>query len=501
MENQQNKYSNKSDDDGKDDETVANVFAKSGKLLRSPPAARPMSPRSGNPPEDKSERLEERQVVTLSQTLSPNPKSGDSHSRKEEPQPERNRMTEVKKKIDELYDFLKDRHNVHHKIKAMVTAIKYGSAAAEREQIEWRKRAENAEKTLKETIEKSEIVAAEPGQPRSYGQAGKALEKSKEKVKPSTAVETPKGSRNSRTEKRERETPGEEEEAKKLKQDQKQSTNEETKKPGVNSGWRVVENKSKKKKIIQEKNKEKLKPRKERRKGDALIVEVTSGMTYAALLNQVKNDPELKELGDNVIKTRRTQKGDMLFELKRDSAIKSITCKQLIEKSLGQALKVKTLIQETVVECRNLDETTTVDELQEALKVQLKLDEEPMSIRMRAAYGGMQAATIKLRTDTARKVLEAGKIRVGWSVCSLRAIQRVERCYRCMGFGHHARNCKEEDRSEMCIICSEKGHTAKDCKNPPKCMLCKIEGRSDHATGGFRCPAYKKAIADKKKWR
>ena len=53
-------------------------------------------------------------------------------------------------------------------------------------------------------------------------------------------------------------------------------------------------------------------------------------------------DPKLKELGENVVKTRRTQKGDILFELKKDPNVKSSAFKTLVEKTVGERKSLNT---------------------------------------------------------------------------------------------------------------------------------------------------------------
>ena len=40
---------------------------------------------------------------------------------------------------------------------------------------------------------------------------------------------------------------------------------------------------------------------------------------------------------------------------------------------------------------------------------------------------------IKLSLDDAKKLIAAGKIKVGWTVCTLRPINPPERCYKCLG--------------------------------------------------------------------
>ncbi|XP_058810936.1 uncharacterized protein LOC131675808 [Topomyia yanbarensis] len=96
------------------------------------------------------------------------------------------KVTKLRQKNEELYAFVKSKGNVHGHIKDLVITIKSAVAAAECEHMALLERAENAENALKSTaIEEAE------------------------------AYETPKGGRDSRSVKRIRETPGEEEEPKK----------------------------------------------------------------------------------------------------------------------------------------------------------------------------------------------------------------------------------------------------------------------------------------------
>lgn len=382
-------------------------------------------------------------------------------------------LGEVRKKVNELYEFVKDRHNVHLKIKQMVTNIKSAVIAAEREQKALRLRAETAEKAVTEA-------------------AGRATAETRE---------TPKSHR---SEKRGRDTPGDEEVPKKQKNDQSRVDNQRN--DGRDSGWRTVESQRVKKKKRKEKierktepeKKDKLRPSRRKSRGDALIVEASDKTTYAALLRKVREDPDLKELGENVVKTRRTQKGEMIFELKKDPAVKSLDYRELVAKSLGSDANVRALSQEVVIECRDLDAVTTEEELRFALTEQCKLD-VPVQIRLRKAFGGTQTAAIRLPVDAANKLVEIGKIKVGWAVGTLRATPRVakqmERCFRCIEFGHQARSCKGPDRSTLCWRCGGSGHVARDCTKQPRCMFCKPEDGNDHSTGGFKCPMYKKAKA------
>lgn len=462
----------------KDRNKEANPFARGAKVARSPGSNPEVGMNTGGNV-CASDEQEEQGGLGLSLLFTPKSSSGKVHTEQQVAQSDK--VIEVRRKVDELYEFIKDKHNVHHKIRALVISLRSGMQAVEREQQAYKKRAEQAEDELK-----------------------------KWKVMTSSVVETPKCP-STRAGKRDRETPGEEEASKK----QKEQEDEVSQKVGEYSGWRIVQKKDERKtgqkkeetktkeqksqKKKEEKKNEKSRPRRERNKGDALVIEASDKVSYAALLRKVRENPELKELGENVVKTRRTQKGEMLFELKKDPAVKSSSFKELVAKALGSEASVRALSQETVIECRDLDEITTESEVRNALIVQCGMGDVSMAIRLRKAYGGTQTAAIRLPVTAAKTVLEVRSIKVGWSVCSLREIPRVakqmERCFRCMGFGHQARNCVGPDRSDLCRKCGDKGHIASDCTKPPRCMLCKSEDGNNHMTGGFNCPVYKKAKA------
>lgn len=220
----------------------------------------------------------------------------------------RTALQEVRRRVNELYDFIKDKNNVHTKIKQMVNGVKAAMNAAERENsslvatrtsLKLRaERAERAEETLKAKLEEEALRMKEP--------------------------KTPPGP----SSKRDRETPGEEEDAKKQKQGNGGSSEpaknpepdpekEPEPDPEKEKGWEKVKKKKRKKKGELNEDAHKPKFRRERNKGEALVVEVKEGVSYADLLRKVRTDPELKELGENVVKTRRTQTGAMLFELKK----------------------------------------------------------------------------------------------------------------------------------------------------------------------------------------
>lgn len=444
--------------------TEANPFAKSGKLARSP----------GSTPVAEQQKPQEK-----NRGLNPlfTPKA--TSSKTQEGRQPRNVLKDVIAKINALYEFVKDKANIHKEAKSQVLSLRGLMRAAEKEQLELIKRAEKAEEALTE-----------------------ALKTVTKKLEPQVQ----------RPEKRDRDSPGENNEPKKPKDDlggvdernrgndwRTMQSRKKARKSEKNfeGGESVAE--EKRERIVESGKQEKPKPRRPKIKGDALIIEAKESSSYADILKKVRGDPELKQLGENVVRTRRTQNGELLFELKKDPTIKSSAFKELVGKALGDDANVRALSQEMVIECKDLDEITTADEVEAALLSQCGLVEEPISIRLRKAYGGMQTASLRLSVVAATKLLEKRSVKIGWAIGHFRALppvpKQMERCFRCMGFGHRARVCNGPDRTRLCRKCGEEGHVAKDCMKQPKCMLCAEEVGNDHMTGGFKCPVYQKARA------
>lgn len=239
-----------------------------------------------------------------------------------------------------------------------------------------------------------------------------------------------------------------------------------------------------------------------RQKPDALLIGADEGTTYAEILRKIRTDTKLKELGTQVVNVRKTRNGQMLFELKKDSTVKSTECKALVAEVLGDKISVRAMSQDVLIECRNLDEITTEDEVRDALKVQFTLGDiaQTAPIKMRNGYGSTQIATIKVPAEAANQLLKAGKMRVGWTVCPLQIPKQLLRCFKCLGFGHRGPECKGVNRSNNCWKCGGTGHKAAGCNNEPKCMLCLPSEGNAHKTGSFKCKAYKEALK-KKIWK
>lgn len=78
-------------------------------------------------------------------------------------------------------------------------------------------------------------------------------------------------------------------------------------------------------------------------------------------------------------------------------------------------------------------------------------------------------AIIEFDEMTARNVLNDKKISVGWDMCKVFKYIRINRCFKCLGFNHMAKDCKNK------IACSKCGgaHKVEECKSQKlSCINC-----------------------------
>lgn len=117
----------------------------------------------------------------------------------------------------------------------------------------------------------------------------------------------------------------------------------------------------------------------------------------------------------------------------------------------------------------------------------------------KSVYGKDQRSTIIAEVDvkTYERMQEEGKVKIGWNICKVQDYIRILRCFKCSGYYHFAKDCKN---NITCGNCGRK-HTTKECKNETKkCVNCeeKIKSfkikdiNSNHSAFDTNCPYYKK---------
>lgn len=198
----------------------------------------------------------------------------------------------------------------------------------------------------------------------------------------------------------------------------------------------------------------KTKSRKKPARPNALVIQTCGETSYADILRKVKSDPKLDILSQSVKTIRKTAKGELLLELNKPAHQNTGEFRQKIEEVLGPAADVRALTHEIALEIKDIDEVTTKDDVYTAL---LNLSDDFKTLQkstiksMRKAYGCTQTAVVGLGAGLANRLLEIGKIRIGWVVCRIREKLTPKRCYKCMDFGHNAAKCRSQhNNSDKC---------------------------------------------------
>lgn len=244
----------------------------------------------------------------------------------------------------------------------------------------------------------------------------------------------------------------------------------------------------------------KRKPRKKRQKPprpDAVLIRKVGTESYADMLKKLKSESDLKQLGEEVTRIRKTANGDLLLELQNtEDKNRASNFQQKIEQVLGTNAEVKALTSETHLEIKDIDEVTTQEEIAQAIEESFKVAIEAANVKLRKAYGDTQTAVLRISSATAQNMIDVGKIRIGWVICRIRAKINLIKCFKCHDFGHLAGKCKSIDRSKLCFKCGEDDHKAKTCSSAAKCMLCIAAGKMNysHVAGSVNCPAFLIAI-------
>lgn len=103
---------------------------------------------------------------------------------------------------------------------------------------------------------------------------------------------------------------------------------------------------------------------------------------------------------------------------------------------------------------------------------------------------------IQVSPELRKKLIKLGKIFLGWSCCRVEDHIQISRCYKCNGFGHVGKFCKQT--SSSCSHCSG-DHDVKDCQKKneaPCCVNCKrFKLQHEHAASDRNCPSYLNALS------
>lgn len=238
-----------------------------------------------------------------------------------------------------------------------------------------------------------------------------------------------------------------------------------------------------------------------RRRPEAVIIKPMKGKTYADVLKDIRTKVKPEDDAADIRSIRQTRDGAVLLEFKKTTLIEN---REKFSKSLREALGqdgvVKAITPRTTLEIRDMDGITTVADVEEAVRRDTGNTQGELKISVSKPNSrGQKLAIFTTSDEDAHKLLEAGRIKIGWLYCRVRARIFLPRCFRCLSYGHLAGKCDGPNRSKLCFKCGESGHKVVDCKkNTFQCMLCTDKGvnevKRNHAPGSGACTVFREAL-------
>lgn len=235
-------------------------------------------------------------------------------------------------------------------------------------------------------------------------------------------------------------------------------------------------------------------------KGEAIIVPLTDKENYHKTMGEIREG--LGNCQEGIRKVRLTRGGNILLELEKDPICASKVQEKLREK-MGPDVLIRKLTPSATIEFRDVDPTVTVEEadarFREAMGITDGYSEKILSVKIRRGPMGTQIVSLVAPLESVRRLMEIGRLRLGLTVVTPRLIPRVTQCMACCGFGHFARECRENPNGPpICRGCGLSGHKMEECTKPLNCTLCRKDGLTGenlmHLAGGTRCPVYRREI-------
>ncbi|KAK9680139.1 hypothetical protein QE152_g39328 [Popillia japonica] len=151
------------------------------------------------------------------------------------------------------------------------------------------------------------------------------------------------------------------------------------------------------------------------------------GKTYY-LLGTIKKKVNSSELRVDLSDVGQTKKEEVLIAV-RNGSDKVDILKREITGKLPDA-STTTLVDKKILHIKGLDEVTTVEEVAEAIIWETSAASNSFTVRaLRPVFGNKQNVTVTIAAAHADRLLQAGKIKIGWMKCTIYEGERETECF------------------------------------------------------------------------
>jgi hypothetical protein len=198
-------------------------------------------------------------------------------------------------------------------------------------------------------------------------------------------------------------------------------------------------------------------------------------ISYAEVLATARGKIPLSEVGIEAIKMRKAMTGAIVLEIPGDKDRKKASALATRLAQILDPATVKVAAPARMAELRvaEIDVSIAKEELRNALALAAGCGVAEVQVgEIGTSRGGLGSAWVRCSLVGARKLAQAGKIALGWSIARVKAIvKKPLQCFKCLELGHVRATCVSiVGRSHLCYRCGEAGHRARGCPaSAPKC--------------------------------
>lgn len=226
------------------------------------------------------------------------------------------------------------------------------------------------------------------------------------------------------------------------------------------------------------------------------VIRVNSSISYADMVNKVRENVIPGQIGVTVKNTKKTNKDELLIMIEKGA---DQLPERLIEKIMENAVEINGL-QATKVSQRRpyiiagLEGFATEADITKAIEGCIGEHSTDIDLevkRLTEQGKRRRSAEIWINRAAGEKLEKVGKLEIGWGFGFIKRKIKVERCIKCLKMGHHSSECKNKNAKSGCFNCTQEGHAASDCSNPAFCYICKTPG---HRPDSSRCPKFRELI-------
>lgn len=244
----------------------------------------------------------------------------------------------------------------------------------------------------------------------------------------------------------------------------------------------------------------------ENSKKENIIVEPKIQQNSDETFKQVTSKIEVGKMGLRVDNVKKTQNGKLIISCDSKN-VKSVLAEKLknkIGKNYNIKMPSKKLLKIKIIDVmKEIMDIEENEEIIEMIKRQNdigKIDNTKVDIIKKIKNKNKSGMVIiEVDPKTHKALLEKQKINLGWNKCRVYDHINVLRCYKCYGYHHLAKECKNET---ICRKCAG-NHIEKDfINNSKKCVNCtrmveefKLKGiKTDHYANDESCECYKRMV-------